>query len=260
MEASEYGIKNLKRVIQSLPEWTKEDANNYSNLRHMYSQIVGQFDLYLGHVIANIGGVYETPKTLEQPGDVYEATPKALQKQAVAFVSTHMFQTPQWLLNKNILNKINQPSSVDTITTIQVKTLRSLLSGTRLARMLTSSARFGSDVYAVEELMSDVKNSIWSELRNKKPIDLHRRNLQKNYTDILTTMLETSPAGSITFSSLFSAAPDTKNTDLPSIARAYLHDLNKEIIAAIPATSDKMSKYHLIDVSQRIKQALQPKS
>jgi hypothetical protein len=126
--------------------------------------------------------------------------------------------------------------------------------------MLTSSARFGSDVYAVEELMSDVKNSIWSELRNKKPIDLHRRNLQKNYTDILTTMLETSPAGSITFSSLFSAAPDTKNTDLPSIARAYLHDLNKEIIAAIPATSDKMSKYHLIDVSQRIKQALQPKS
>ncbi|MBX4341222.1 zinc-dependent metalloprotease, partial [Mycobacterium tuberculosis] len=75
----------------------------------MYLQVVGQFGRYAGHVLKNVGGVYETFKSVEQSGDVYEATPKAIQKSAVTYLSKEVFETPNWLLDKNILNKISSP-------------------------------------------------------------------------------------------------------------------------------------------------------
>ena len=53
--------------------------------------------------------------------------------------------------------------------------------------------------------------------------------------------------------------PDTKNTDLPSIAKAELAGLRARILAAIPGVSDRLSKYHLMDLADRIKRALDPK-
>jgi hypothetical protein len=50
-----------------------------------------------------------------------------------------------------------------------------------------------------------------------------------------------------------------RNTDVPSIARAQLVDLRTEITAAIPRTADKLSRYHLQDLLERIRQALNPK-
>jgi len=50
-----------------------------------------------------------------------------------------------------------------------------------------------------------------------------------------------------------------KNTDVASMARAQLTALKTKVDAAIPGTSDKSSKYHLQDVSFRIKKALDPK-
>jgi len=43
------------------------------------------------------------------------------------------------------------------------------------------------------------------------------------------------------------------------MARAQLTALKTKVDAAIPGTSDKSSKYHLQDVSFRIKKALDPK-
>ncbi|HXO77457.1 MAG TPA: hypothetical protein VN824_19525, partial [Puia sp.] len=56
-----------------------------------------------------------------------------------------------------------------------------------------------------------------------------------------------------------SFGPDTKNTDLPSIARAELSSLRGQLLAAIPATTDRLSRYHLQDLAERIRQALNPK-
>jgi len=80
MKASEYGIKNLKRIMPNLAEWTKEESDNYSNLSQMYGQVVGQYQRYMGHVVRNIGGYYETYKSVEQEGNVFEVTPKPCRK------------------------------------------------------------------------------------------------------------------------------------------------------------------------------------
>jgi hypothetical protein len=259
MRASEYGIKNLKRIVTNLPEWTKEEGNNYSNLAQMYGQVVSQFNRYLGHVVRNIGGYYETPKSVEQAGSVFEVTPKAMQKDAVAFVNTQLFTTPTWMLDNNILDKISSPIG-DQLGSIQDNVLGSILSSARLSRMTNSANRF-TNTYNIDELFSDLKKGIWSELAAKKKIDGHRRNLQKAYAERMISLLGNNAGGgaSLSMGGAMSMGPDTKKSDITSVVRAHLASLKSEIQTAAAGNPDAMSKYHLQDVAERIKNALDPK-
>ncbi len=90
---------------------------------------------------------------------------------------------------------------------------------------------------------------------------MYRRNLQKAYVEALINILNP-PTGGITisFGSLASLGnTSVKTSDVTSIARAHLAALRSKIASAIPGTTDKMSKYHLLDVAERIKTALDPK-
>lgn len=252
MKASEYGIKNLKRVLAGLPEWTKEDADKYDNLRDMYGALVGQYNRYMNHVLKNVGGVYETPKSVEQTGEaVYEPTPVAIQKEAVTFLQKQLFETPQWLLNKDILNRISNPVGTEYVANVQAGVLNNLLSAPRLSRMMSATVRFGEKkTYTVDVLMDDLKKGIWSELRTHKAIDPLRRNLQKTYVESLIAIVTPNPA---------MPASVGRNNDAISVARAQLVALKAEATAAIGSTPDKMSKYHLQDIVARITKALDPR-
>ncbi len=270
VKASEYGIKNLKRILPALPEWTKEEADHYENLNEMYTQVLGQFGRYMGHVTKNVGGYYETFKTLEQPGDVYEVTPKAIQKDAVAFLNKQLFETPTWLLDKKILNKIDAPSNLEALQNTQTNILvgggrgAGLLDAQRLYRLVASTMRFGAEAYSIDEMLDDVRKGLWSELSSKKAIDPYRRNLQKAYTEKMIEMMNPVVVPAALLAAIprgagFTPPVNTKNTDVASVVRGQLRTLQSEINAAIPGTADKMSKYHLQDVSDRIKKALDPK-
>lgn len=259
MKASEYGIRNLKRIVPGLPEWTKEEGDNYSNLAQMYGQVVGQYQRYMGHVIRNIGGYYETYKSVEQEGNVFETTPKGVQKEAVAFLHKHLFDTPEWLADKNILNRISSPTS-NQIGSIQDNALGSILNASRLDRMVQAGNRF-ENAYAIEELYTDLKKGIFSELPARKKIDNHRRNLQKSYVERMIAMISPGNAPTVSIGSGFSITmgPDLKKSDISSLTRAHLASLRNEIQTASAGTTDPMSKYHLQDLSERIRMALNPK-
>ncbi|GGA99241.1 glutaminyl-tRNA synthetase [Puia dinghuensis] len=261
IKASEYGIQNLRRILPGLPAWTKEEADKYQNLAEMYRQVVAQFNRYMGHVLKNVGGVYETFRSVEQPGDVYEPTPAVRQREAVRFLNNQLFETPRWLLDNNILNKISSPSGGDPISPIQTAVLSSLLSANRLNNLLLETNRYGAThVYTVEELLDDVRKGIWGELSKHQPTDAWRRDLQKTYVESLISVLNSSGGSSSSLSGLvIYFGPGTKNTDLPSIARAELTTMRTRILAAIPMTTDKLTRYHLEDLAQRIRRALDPK-
>src|SRR5678815_960099 len=83
---------------------------------------------YCLHVTANVASVYETWKTVEQPGDIYLNSPKEKSKEAVAFLNKEVFTTPEWLLNNEILNKISNPVRSGAVANIQARVLDQLLS------------------------------------------------------------------------------------------------------------------------------------
>ena len=217
----------------------------------------------MNHVTKNVGGIYETLKSVEQPGEVYEPTPKNMQEQAVAFLQDQLFQTPYWLMDKNILNKISSPSSAEMISNTQGSILSSLLSSSRLFRMEVMTDRYGKTiVYSPDNLISDLEKGLWKELNSTKAIDPFRRSLQKQWVDIMISLMNpvqpSLPAG-LPRGLIILLGADVKNTDIPSIARGHLVALRIRIIAASNTSSDKISKYHLQDMAERIRQALNPK-
>lgn len=258
MKASDYGVRNLKVVVKNLPEWTKEEGDRYQNLTEMYGQVLSQFNRYANHVSRYIGGVEETFKSVEQNGNVYTPTPKAMQKSAVNWLHQFVFTTPHWLLDKNLLNKIAEPTN-NNVNTLQTNILNGVLSSARLLRMLESTNRFGTASYSVLEMITDLKRGIWSEINNGRVIDPYRRNLQKVYVDRMLDLIpKKGTTSAVPAFSFGAAAPLIDNTDLPSVARGHLLDLQSEIKRASSRTADKMSKYHLIDIDKRIELALNP--
>lgn len=261
MKAGVYGIKNLQRIVPNLMEWTKEPDKDYENLSDMYSEVTTQFGRYMGHVVKNIGGIYETPKTVEQQGAVYGYVPKAIQKEAMLFLNKQLFTTPRWLINNDILNRIGN-TGISVISARQEAVLGRLISTTTINKLLSMEAELNDNAYKAADMLDDLRNGIWSELRSRKPIEIYRRNLQKSYVERIGQIVNpasTPSVGGIFFSIGAPAAmTDTKKSDIISVLKANLRSLRAEIKAAYPLINDKMTQYHLQDVADRIDRILDP--
>ena len=264
MKASDYGIKNLKRIIVKLPEWTREPNEGYENLDNMYNQLTTQFGRYMGHVAKNIGGIYENPKTVEQGGVVYEYTPKATQKEAMNFLDRQLFTTPSWMLNKQILADIGE-TSAQVVYHIQDAVLSRLITAHTLNKLVAGEAADGAKAYTITEFFGDMQNSIFRELQTNQPIDVYRRNLQKIYVGKLIDIVNPKPEAPsmMVIPAAARRGPgmqrELDETDAISVAKGELRTINAMIKRSM-AGKDVMSRYHLQDLSDRINRALNPRS
>lgn len=263
MRASEYGIKNLKRILPNLLTWSKEDGESYAELDELYGALTGQFRRYMGHVTKNVGGIYDNPKTYDMTGNQFQVVPKSIQKDAISFLNTQLFNTPKWLLDQNVLSKINPDSGVEAIKSMQDATLSSLMAGDRMVRLMETSVA-SKDNYSADEMVTDLKKGIFSELKSNGAIDMYRRNIQKIYVDKLIELLK--PGTTIVRSNVVGATygfntrrVNLAQTDLPSIARGQLVALKNELKIASGQMTDRLSKYHAQDLISRISEALDPK-
>ena len=263
VKASEYGIKNLQVIIKNLPEWTKEEGDRYENLNDMYGQLVSQFNRYMGHVAKNIGGVNETFKSIEEPGDVYTPTPVDMQKSAMNFLQTQLFTTPKWILDNTILNKVSSPIANERLQSIQTNVLKSLLEKGRLYRLITSTTRYGNATYSLHDMMEDTRKGIFAELTSKKATDVYRRNLQKAYVaqleDIIHPDAGANAAAAAAASFRMGPSIDVENTDVVSEAKAQLKKLGSSIQANKGGFTDVNTVNHFDDLQDRIKHILDPK-
>ena len=250
--ASEYGIKNMKRLAANLISWTKEEAGHYENLQAMYTAMLGQFNRYMNHVLRNIGGIYETPKSEEQVGDIYEPTPKVKQVAALQFLNRQLFTTPTWLLDKSILNKITMPLGNENVNTIQINVLNSLIAPARLNRIAATANRFNlaaSDYLSIDELLKEVLKTLTVEMNTHASADLYRRNLQRAFVETLSTTIDLKSTN----------AASIKNTDAFTFSKNALQRFRAQIQANLALTTDATTKYHYQDLADKIKQALDPK-
>ena len=257
MLASEYGIKNLKRIVPNLIEWTTEAGEDYDDLEEMYGHVVSQFNRYMGHVANNIGGVYEIYKSADQEGAVYTAVPKEHQQRAMAFLQENLFDTPTWLLDKTIFDRIEFSGSVERIRALQARTLNTILSLGKMQR-LTEAYTYDNKAYALTDMMKDLRTGIWSELRNGKKIDTYRRNLQRAYIDRLEFLMTAKNQSGRSRSPYVKAtAVNTSQSDIKAVVRAELKTLRTQLRNA--RGGDTMSRIHIADAIERINLILDPK-
>ncbi|MFC4722299.1 zinc-dependent metalloprotease [Geojedonia litorea] len=260
MLASDYGIKNLKRIVPKLIDWTTKAGEDYDDLDEMYGHVISQFNRYMGHVSSNIGGVYEHYKTADQEGAVYTHVPKDHQKKALAFLHKQLFETPEWMIDSNIFNKIENAGSIERIRSTQTRTLNAILDFGRMQRMLENETINGNNAYALYDMMKDLRNGLWSELRSGKSIDIYRRNLQRAYIDrmeyLLTKDQPEVPARFRRFAG--TTEVEVNQSDIRAITRAELKSLQSAVRTGLGRTSNQISRIHLQDVLERIDAILNP--
>ena len=241
MKASEYGIKNLQRIIPNLIEWTGENTKDFTELREFYNAVTAQFNRYLGHVAANVGGVHEQYKSYDENSVVYTHTTKEKQKSAVDFLNEHLFKPPLWLGDTEILRRIEETGFTERIRSMQERILSSLLNKDRVIRILDNEANNGKNAFTLQELFTELNKGIFSELSGSKAIDLYRRNLQRVYLDQLGNIIKSEDK-------ILSA------TDLKALTRASLREIEQKLRAF--QTSDNISRHHRDDLKERIAEIL----
>ena len=260
IKASTYGIANLKRIVPNLIEWTSEKGKNYDDLKTMYGHVLSQYNRYMGHVSSNLGGVYENYKTYDQEGAVYTHVDKTHQKNCLKFINNQLFETPTWLIDKDIIGRTEYSGITERIRNTQVKTLDNILDLGRMMRMIENETLNGKEAYTLISMMTDLRNGIWSELRTGKKIDTYRRNLQRAYVEKLGNLTTAKNVKKYNGSSYVkNTAVTVKQSDIIPIVRGELNRIKRDAKRAANATTNTTRKYHLQDIVERIDGVLDPK-
>ncbi len=247
MAANTYGIKNLQRIMPNLPEWTYEPEKMNQGLANMYVQVQNQYTRYLMHVLKNIGGVTFTIRSEAEGGTEFDVVSKEKQLEALDFFNKQLFTTPYWLIDKKILSKINLPSGPDAVDDLQVKMINTLLDKDFLTKLHANQVQYGAKTLSLPEFIKTLHDYIWKSIegKNKIQLDMYQRNMQKAYLGSLTDYL------------LLRDGAYTE-TDVASVVKAEIYLLQQQIDAAVTRGGDDLSTYHLTDLKNRIKTALNP--
>jgi len=245
MRASELGIKNLKRIVPNLIEWTSEETKAFAELKEIYNNVFAQYRRYVGHVISNVGGVYEYNKTSDEEESIYTHVEKAKQKDAIGFLNKNVFATPKWLIDKEILGRIEETGITERIRGLQDRTLAQLMNPDRLNRMIENSAVNPNQAYSINEMFDDLIASIYSEVKANQEVSLYRRNLQRTFIEGLERTLEME-------------SNKYEHSDMKAIARGKLKALKRMMSSA--RGNDDITRYHYDDLVERIDEIFEYKS
>jgi hypothetical protein len=183
VKASEYGLKNLKRVMDNLPEWTREENDRYEDLSMMYDQVVGQYTRYMNHVLKNIGGRYRN----NMPGLEPQANvPCERQQEALQYIGRNVFEAPEWLYPTHIINKVG----VDP-TTQQNSRQENVVGRVLTAYILNGlcGQRGVEGSYPVGDYLDDLFAEVWKPLAGSDWQKSERRNLQRVYVAQLNKLV-----------------------------------------------------------------------
>ena len=181
MTASDYGIENLKRIMQHLREWTAQPDGQYDDLNEMHKSVRVQYMRYIDHVQKNIGGKYINNAPGVPPHDY---VPRTLQRQAVAWMGKQLFTAPLWLYPQDVIQLLGT-DAYDEIQNRQQTQLTLLLSPGMIYNM-HKNAQCSSDPYPADEYLNDVFATIWKPLDTAdQQQDNFRRQLQRTYVQLL---------------------------------------------------------------------------
>lgn len=232
IRASEYGIKNLKRELKHLPEWTYETEDIYNrNLGEMYDQIRSQFMRYNGHVMANIGGMYKDFKTVSQSGDVYKPVPKAKQKAALDYLDRNVFTEPVWLRGENYVARITSDPQQLTVT-VGESAINNLVGWGLLDRLNTE--------YTADELLADLTRMLFKEADSHTKVSPYRAALHNVYVSRLVSLYN-------------GGAQRTSSRPAVLYTLRQLRDKTKKAAVSAP---DMVSRSHFASLNDILERAL----
>ncbi|MDD2961560.1 MAG: zinc-dependent metalloprotease [Muribaculaceae bacterium] len=294
VKSSKYGIANLKFEMPHIIEWTTtgEKGQTYKDASRLYYSVVNQWNNYLYHVMANVGGIYIENTEVGDGEKTYTYVEKAKQKESVKFLIDELFTFPAWLFDTNITNytylrKYTPLGMVEVAPTYVYKNcvayvVYDLLTNYRLMRMLENELVNGKEAYTAVELLNDLHKQFFATTESGRIPDVMTRNLQKAFIDALITSAASSEGIKINkklvedrfFDSShsfcnhdncdrmgarrelsFYGSQINRTSDAISVKRGELLRI-KDLMKRSLSVADTATKYHYKDIIIRIDNAL----
>ena len=206
MKANEYGLKNLKRVMQNIEKWTAQPDGQYEDLSSIFNACRAQYQRYANHVQRYLNGKY----TNNAPGQLpYDIVPKELQKEAMQWMGRNVMEAPLWLYPQSIINKLGTDYAEE-IRVRQQTVIASLLAPNAIMNLYNTNLQ-SDKAYPVSEYLDDVFAMVWKPLNDSNEQQNNfRRQQQRSYVDFLGTALNPTSTSSSTSTSAI--ITNTSNT------------------------------------------------
>jgi hypothetical protein len=268
VRATELGFKNLKRNMQWLQSTAVRPDQDFDVLAELYNRQIGQFRTELGHVANLVGGMNSQEKYGNQPGPRFTPVPKARQAQAMKFIADNGFQTPAWLIDTEILRKIEPNGEVTRVVNAQSSLINALLNDGKMTRLVENEAlsKNAAEVYTLADMLGDLRHGVWTEIYNgSSKIDVYRRGLQRAYLASVGSKINppanaNAGGGGQGGGRGGAAAPAANTGEIKAMLRGELKQLDAEIATAMKRTSDVATRRHLEDARHQISDIIKPKA
>jgi hypothetical protein len=249
-----------------MPATAYKEGDTYEQLGELYARLLSQWSTEMSHVANVIGGFNTQEKTVGQEGRIFNLIPKERQREALKYLLENAFLTPSWMVDEEILRRIEPVGVINRIHTAQNRVLTSLMNSARFARLLEQSMLDGALALSPVEFLSSVRKGLWKELDGAAvKIDPYRRELQRSYLQAINTKLNPPPAAATALpfgppdqGGRGGARPASSGDEKP-MYRAELRALSATLTAALAKTTDPETKAHLDASKDEIARILDPK-
>jgi hypothetical protein len=247
VKATTLGLKNLERVsAMLLSATTSKPGETYEEMAEVYGRLVAQWTLEMNHVATLVGGFISQQRHVGQNGVRFTPVPATRQAEATRFLLANAFVTPAFLIQPDLLRRMEPVGVMNRMRAAQTTVLNSLLQTDRLARLAEQAALDGGAAYRPERFLEELRTGIWSELAAPpRAINPYRRNTQRAYLDTIDNRLNGN------------APPDP---EVRALLRGELRTLRARLVRAIPLAADRASRVHLEDSRDQIDEMLDPRA
>ena len=190
MKANEYGLKNLRRVMQNIEKWTAQPDGEYEHLNEIHRAARAQYQRYTNHVQKYLFSKYVNNVPGQKPNDV---VPRELQKEALQWIDRNVMEAPMWLYPESVVTKLGV-DYIDEIRSRQQTVIAMLLSPGAIMNLHSAQMQW-PEAYPVEEYLNDIFAMVWKPLTAKDELQNNfRRFQQRAYVDFIDTALNSNNA------------------------------------------------------------------
>ncbi|WP_422350824.1 zinc-dependent metalloprotease [Flagellimonas sp.] len=178
------GLKNLKRVLELLPEVDRTQQDN-ALLERLYRKTLALWHQEMSQVLTMVGGYTVQYKSGIQSGAVYTPIPKTRQMEALDFLVQNVLTDPKWLSCPKFLSRIRYTNKDDVLMGYRLELLESLMGPQRLGRIEQMEHIGDSHDQLLETLLEMLRHGLFWDLGARYGRDFGRWELQRKYLALL---------------------------------------------------------------------------
>lgn len=218
IKAGDYGISNLKILMQNLEEWNMDRGERYDGMENMYMEIVNQYTRYLRHVLPYIGGIrYEEVRQGDGKATSKHYISREKQREAMLWLLEQARTYGDWLTDKDLIGKLEINLNVND------KLLSTITSGLMNAAVLYRIQEGGQvdpqQNYVLDDYMDDLTDALFKAPTAGRLTDVEQKlqgaaiTLMMNNSGLATATKASSSA--LTEEGATSAWEDTETSTWP---------------------------------------------